>query len=73
MPDDYKTIIENSLLAALAKSDLDLLRSKFEMKDIALAKFFKSPISNWTTLIFLSPAYAQSLLKMQKGLRPKLG
>ncbi len=43
MPDDYKTIIENSLLAALAKSDLDLLRSKFEMKDIALGEILQEP------------------------------
>jgi CRP-like cAMP-binding protein len=43
MPDDYKTIVENSLLAALAKSDLDLLRSKFEMKDIALGEILQEP------------------------------
>lgn len=43
MPDDHNTIIKNSLLAALTKSDLDLLRTKFEMIDIAMGEILQKP------------------------------
>ena len=43
MPDDYKSIIENTLLAALPMSDLELLRFNFEMKSMAMGEILQQP------------------------------
>ena len=38
MPDDSKTIVQNTLLAALAKSDFELLKSKLEWADLNMGE-----------------------------------